>query len=209
VPYGAGAPVSIDGGPGVTAETARVFELGYRRQHGTSLSYAASAYVARYDRLRTLEPVGPASVQFQNRAEGLARGIELWGRWQPRAGWRLDAGLVVQGIDTRPRAGSFDLTTATGLGSNDAHHYWSLRSAHELGHGLQLDAGLRRVGALPQPAVPAYSELDARLLWRARPDLDLALAGVNLLHARHLEFRPGGARQLAERAIQLQLALRF
>ncbi len=58
----------------------------------------------------------------------------------------------------------------------------------DLPFNLQLNVSLRRVGALPNPAVPAYTEADARLGWEARQNLELSLSGFSLLHKRHREF---------------------
>lgn len=46
----------------------------------------------------------------------------------------------------------------------------------------------RRVGALPEPALPGYRELAGRLGWHATSTLELSLSGTNLLHGRHLEL---------------------
>ena len=46
-----------------------------------------------------------------------------------------------------------------------------------LGHGFTLDADLRYVGALPDPRVPAYAELNARLGWNITEPVQLSLAG--------------------------------
>ena len=204
-----GVPFAIDGGPAFQSETARVFELGYRAQPTAALSFAATAFVADYARLRTLEPVGFPSFQFQNRATALARGVEAWGRLQVSPSWRLDAGAVLQDIDIRLLPGSADITGMAGLGTNDPRHYWSLRSSHELTPTLHANVHLRYAARLPAPAVEAWHELDARIAWRPRPDIEIALAGVNLLDARHLEFSPAGARQFVRRAVQLQAAFNF
>ena len=69
------------GGPNFQSEVAKVVELGYRAQPLPTLSYSATAFYSRYDRLRTLEPqtspTAPALFEFENRAEGDTRGVEL------------------------------------------------------------------------------------------------------------------------------------
>ncbi|WP_431477389.1 hypothetical protein [Massilia eburnea] len=96
-------------------------------------------------------------------------------------------GLVVQDVDTRLKPGSKDATTV-GLVINDPHSYWQLRSSHEIGEHMQFDWTLRYNGSMPKPHVPSYHELDANLVWKASPHIDVALAGQNLLHARHGEW---------------------
>jgi iron complex outermembrane receptor protein len=69
----------------------------------------------------------------------------------------------------------------------------------------EVDAALRRVGALPNPAVPAYSELDLRVGWRPTRRVELAFGGNNLLHARHPEFGTVATRSLIERSLYVRL----
>jgi iron complex outermembrane receptor protein len=203
------SPYLIDGGPGFRSETADVFEIGYRAQHGATVSYSATVFYSDYDRLRTLEPRPGQGAVFENLGRGTARGIELWGSWKVLPDWRLAAGGVVQRIDTGVRDGSMDTSGRAGLATNDPRSYWRLRSSHDLAPGWQADLSLRFVGSLPQPAVPAYHELDARLAWQARPDLELAMAGRNLLHPSHAEFGAAGMRQKFERTVILSATLRF
>jgi iron complex outermembrane receptor protein len=205
-----GAPrYAIEGGPLFDCETARVLELGYRGQQSATLTYAATLFYSDYDRLRTLEPVAGQGAQFRNMGEGTAHGLEMWGRWQARETWRLSGGLVLQRIRTSLLPGSLDASGATGLATNDPSHYWSLRSSHDLADDLQADLALRHVGSLPTPAVPSYSELDARIAWQPHRNAELSLTGQNLLHRAHAEFGAAGTRQLIERAVLVKLALRF
>ena len=199
----------IAGGPQFDSETAQVLELGYRGHRAATLTYAATLFYSDYDRLRTLEPVAGQGAQFGNLGQGTARGLELWGRWQVRGDWRLSGGMVVQDIRTSLRAGSRDSSGSTGLATNDPSRYWSLRSSHDLADDLQADLMLRHVGSLPSPAVPDYTELDARIAWQPRPNLELSLTGQNLLRRSHAEFGAAATRQLLERAVLAKLALRF
>ena len=200
---------AIEGGPDFASETARVVELGYRAQPAPSLSFSATLFHSDYDRLRTLEARPGMPARFENRAQGLVRGLEAWASWQPVRGWRLAGGAVLQDIRVDAHADSRDRSRVAGLAVNDPKHYWSLRSAHELGRGLQLDLSLRHTSGLTQPAVPGYHELDARIAWQARPNLELALTGRNLLHDEHAEFGEPGMRQTFERSLTMSAILQF
>jgi iron complex outermembrane receptor protein len=179
----------VAGGPGFDAETANVFEVGYRAQPATTLSYSTTLFFSRYDRLRTLEPnpSGPGSV-FENLADGLTRGIEAWATWQVADAWRLSGGGVVQRVGTTLHPLSRDLTGTTGLFTSDPAHYWQVRSSFDLPAGQEFDVTVRHVGALPQPAVPAYTAVDARWGWRIRPGVELSVIAHNLCDPRHAEF---------------------
>jgi iron complex outermembrane recepter protein len=58
----------------------------------------------------------------------------------------------------------------------------------ELARDWVLNLELRRIGALPSPASPAYTELDSRIGWAVSASVEIALSGYNLLHPHHLEF---------------------
>jgi iron complex outermembrane receptor protein len=202
------------GGPQFESETEKVVELGYRIQPSPRWSYSVTAWIAKYDRLRTQEPnpQGPAYsglTEFRNMANGHTRGIEMWGRWQPMDGWRLGGGLVVQRIDTALYPGSRDPGGSDGVATADPSHYWQLRSSHDLPADMQLDWTLRRVGSLPRPAVPSYHELDLQWTWKATRNLDVSLIGQNLLHRSHPEFGAAPNRSVFERTAVLRLTYRF
>jgi iron complex outermembrane receptor protein len=196
----------IAGGPDFESEVANVFELGYRAQPTPTLSYSATAFYGRYDKLRTLEPNpnGTGSV-FRNFANGHTRGIEAWATWQAAKAWRLSGGGVVQRIDTAPEAISQDRSGATGLATSDPSHYWMLRSSHDLAGGQELDVTLRYVGALASPAVPSYTAVDLRYGWRIRKGLELSLIGRNLFDPKHAEAGAAPGRSVYERAALLKL----
>jgi iron complex outermembrane receptor protein len=61
---------------------------------------------------------------------------------------------------------------------------------------FSVDAMLRHIGDLPSPANQDYTELSARLAWRASESLELALSGFNLLDDRHSEYALPTAREI-------------
>ena len=71
---------------------------------------------------------------------------------------------------------------------NDPSIQWQLRSVLDLPANQELDIAVRHVGALPNPAVPAYTALDARWAWRAMPGFEVSIVGQNLADAKHVEW---------------------
>jgi iron complex outermembrane receptor protein len=65
------------------------------------------------------------------------------------------------------------------------------------------------MGALSQPAVPSYTALDLRLGWRPRPNIDLSIAGQNLLGSGHGEFTDVATRTYIKRAVFVKLECRY
>jgi iron complex outermembrane recepter protein len=51
-----------------------------------------------------------------------------------------------------------------------------------------VDAMLRKIGELPDPALDAYTELSARLAWRINDRVEIAVKGFNLLNETHPEY---------------------
>lgn len=192
---------AVAGGPDFVSEIADVYEVGYRSQPMADLSWSATLFYSRYDRLRTLElnSKGPGLV-FKNMAEARARGVELWGSWQVTAPWRLHAGLVAQNLDIQRKPGSLDLTNTTGLANGDPDYYWLVRSSYEFSSRLALHASLRHVEELENTKVPAYEELDLHLSWMPVPGWSFSLIGQNLLSSEHAEFGPEGGRSVYERS---------
>jgi iron complex outermembrane receptor protein len=74
---------------------------------------------------------------------------------------------------------------------------------------LRFDTALRWIDDLPDPAVPDYIELDARLAWRATPELELAIVATNLLHGSHPETSAQGAPDRIRRGVFVDAILGF
>lgn len=135
---------------------------------------------------------------------GHTSGIELWGTWQALPGWRLSGGLTTLHKNLRLRAESTDPVGASNLG-NDPKHQWSIRSSFDLPHGQELDVTVRRVASLPEPAVPAYTAVDARYGWRVNDKVELSVSVRNLLDDDHAEFNAAPDRSEIARSVLLQL----
>src|SRR3546814_3044975 len=71
---------------------------------------------------------------------------------------------------------------------NDPKHRVSLRSSMDIGPRINVDADLRYVSRLPDPHVPGYVELGARIGWRFIDEAELSISGFNLLHNRPYEL---------------------
>jgi iron complex outermembrane receptor protein len=165
------------------------YELGYRGQPTARSSLSVSAFYNVYDKLRTFErpPNAPAPITIANQMEGETYGIEAWGAYQIRDWWRVSAGANWLHADLRFKPGSSRLGGFS-IAGNDPKYQASLRSSMALAKSGSLDLQLRRVGALPAPASPAYTELNGRFAWGLTDALELAIVGVNLLHDHHPEF---------------------
>lgn len=173
------------------------YELGYRAQPTARSSLSISTFYNVYDDLRSFELTNRGlPIVFANEMEGETYGFEAWGGYQVADWWRLSGGYSRLHKDLDFKPGSSRLT-GTDIAGNDPAYQASLRSMMDLSHGVAVDVDLRRIGALPAPASPSYTELGARVRWAVTRSLELAVTGENLLRPHHPEFgRAGGTLQV-------------
>jgi iron complex outermembrane receptor protein len=180
-------PYLLAGGPRVRAEVARVFEIGYRGQVGQDLSYSVTAFRNLYDHLRTTDVSADGStIEFGNRMEGAAHGIEAWASYQMTDAWRLSAGATALRERFSLKPGSADVGSVATTGADPAYTA-QLRSNYAFDAARELEVAVRRVGALGRPAVPGYTALDLRFGWRVAKGMELSLIGTNL-NGGHREY---------------------
>jgi iron complex outermembrane recepter protein len=196
-------PPFTAGNEAFESEKLIAYELGLRAEPTRALTVALATYYNDYDDLRSFEPP-PGQVvplMFGNLLEGRTYGAELTADYQPGTRWRLSGGYTRLHVDLERKPGSRDPFVGA-IDSRDWDHQAFLRSSFALPGNLELDGALRRIGRLENFQVPAYTELDLRLGWRASSALDVSLNGHNLLHDAHGEFGPVG-RLLIERSVYL------
>ena len=183
-----GPTVLIKGGD-FQPEKLLAYELGYRAQPGLNSSISVSTFYNVYDDLRTAEysPGPRLPAMFANLMEGKTYGVEVWGSYQVSDWWRLDAGANWLHKNLRFEPASAQIAGVS-IAGDDPSYQASLRSTMYFArHGLfYLD--LRQIGSLPDPASPAYTELNARIAWDFSRSVEVSLQGSNLIHPRHLEF---------------------
>jgi iron complex outermembrane receptor protein len=194
----------IRGGPNFVSEIVNVVELGWRAQPTSALSYSITAFHHDYDDLRSGQPP-PAFIE--NRISGPVKGVEAWASLEPASGWRLMGGLSILDKDLEVEPGSTDPTGPSALG-NDPDHQWILRSSLDLPRRHEIDLMVRHVDSLPEPAVPAYTAVDARWGWRPARGVELSLTVYNLLDREHPEFNAAPGRSEYGRGAFLELVWR-
>jgi iron complex outermembrane recepter protein len=194
-------PFIIAGGPDFDSELAHVAEVGWRSQTSPAWTWSATLFHHRWDRLRSGEL--PPNAQVRNQIEGSTSGFEAWSAWQPVAAWRLSGGFTVLHKRLRLESGSRDPEGPRSLG-NDPRLQATVRATFQPAAQHEVELGVRRIGELPDPVVPAYTAVDLRWGWQVRPAIGVALAAFNLLDAGHVEFGAAG-RSVQPRHAQLQV----
>jgi len=192
VRFFAGPVTAVEGSPGFRSEVVVSYELGWRIQPAPGLSLDTATFYSVYDHLRSQEATdGGLPVVLANKAKATTAGIEVSANYQMRPWLRWTAGYSYLDERFGLEPGSSDPTGGTAEG-DDPGNQLSLRASLDLPRRVQLDFFLRHVGELPQPVVPAYTELDVRLGWEPVAGLELSLVGRNLLHPHHAEFGAAG-----------------
>jgi iron complex outermembrane receptor protein len=202
-----GGAVLLYGNPNFEPEKLTAYEIGARVQPTPRLSFSVSGYFNVYDDLRTVE-IDRATffpITWGNLMHGHTWGLDAWGSYQAAPWWRLSASYSLLEKDLAFDPGATRILGVAQAG-DDPRHRAMLKSSMNLGSRFTLDAALRYVSALPEPFVPAYTELNGRLAWHVSDRVELGLSGWNLLHDRHVEFPQGNA---IPRSFLVDLRLRF
>lgn len=189
---------TITGNKGFNSEDLLAYELGYRVQPMDQLSLDIAAFYNNYDNLLTFETGAPypgdavmshlviPAFPANDKMSGETYGAELSAQWRATSWWRFQASYTRLQIQLYPR-GSTDPGPKRFEGTSPDNQF-SLRSSMDLPLDLELDAFLRYVDNLPEYKIDGYTEMDIRLGWNPRKDLELSLVGRNLLNDSHPEF---------------------
>jgi iron complex outermembrane recepter protein len=183
-----GVPL-VRGSDDFESEAMTGWETGYRVQPRANVSIDVTGFVQSYDRLRSQEAplAGPIPIDLGNTLNGRSSGVELALGFQPLKRLRTEASYSYLDLEITRDAGSRDVSNGASE-ANDPHHLFTLRGAVDLAGDIEVDGWLRHVSALPNPAVPGFTELNARVGWQFRPTVEFALVGQDLLHGSHPEF---------------------
>lgn len=193
------------------SEKVTALEAGYRGEPASWLSLSVNLFYNFYDELRTTELLsGPVlQVQLLNGRKGSTWGIEAWSKAQVTPWWRLSLGATTLHKDLHVVDHRVDLQPRNSLGA-DPEWQAVASSDMDLTSRLKLTLDARAVGPLDlPPAVDGYIEAGGQLSYDLTDEIELFVAGRNLLHRTHRENGDAGAAQLARRTIYAGTRLRF
>lgn len=200
--------IAINGNPALKPQEVLATEIGYRDQFSARLSLDAAAFYNRYKNLITNEPGNPVAevsppplhllipARMQNLMDGETHGVEIGANWQALPAWRLGLGYAWLKTRMSLDPASRNPTRLLAVTGSSPARQLQLKSRLDLSEKLELDAFLYCVGRLrvanvltPVPVdIPGYARLDLRVGYRPAKNLELSLAGQNLLDTRHQEF---------------------
>ena len=209
--------VILKGSDAFGSETVIASELGYRSQLGARATTSISFFYNQYDDIRStvLTPVTILPLYFQNGLQGTTHGFEFTLTYQLKDWWRMFSSYNMLREDIKVKPGQTDFSNALNE-TADPKWQFSLRSSMDLPKRFSVNTAFRWVGSLTinnngKPAtVPSYAELDGQIAWRFVKDIELSVAGRNLLNAYHVEYGiPGPAQQAIQRSVFVKIAGTF
>jgi iron complex outermembrane receptor protein len=188
--------VQLKGSDTHISEEVLAYEVGYRSKPHPRFSLDIAAFYNIYHHLNSISSTGATSFEpspvphinqvfvIGNGLNAETYGVELASVWSVLDWWCLHAAYTWMDINTH--GGASISVQAEPI----PHHQVSLRSQTDLGRDVDFDLWLRYVESIPSIKIGGYVTLDARLAWRPVRNLELSLAGQNLMHDSRLEFRP-------------------
>ena len=184
-----------------SSEDLIAYELGYRIQITKSFALDLASYVNEYEHLNIYSDIDAGAETY---------GAELSANWNIFEWWRIMASYTYLNMHIRQHhypPPPFDPNSPYPYPGDPNHsqppppdispdkfspnHQFVIHSSIDFYRNLEFDLELRYVDNLGI-YVPSYKELDARLGWNPRKDLELSIVGRNLLHDHHFEFPSHG-----------------
>jgi iron complex outermembrane receptor protein len=199
--------VRLEPNPDFQPEELAAYEAGYRVRRGQWAYVTAAAFYNSLNDLLSTELTGafvegdgdqPARVilpvMFRNGLSGDSYGAELTADLRPLPWLRTTANYSYLRVTVTPDPGATDVSQEHHYEGITPRHQLQVQAAVDLPHRMTADWLFRRGSTLalqPADAVPAYTTLTVRVGWQLTRQLEIAVLGENLDHARHIEW-PGG-----------------
>jgi len=191
-------------------EKVTAYEAGGRVDLSAGVSSSIALFYNDYDDLRTIEPTAATflPLSWGNLVKGDTYGVEAWATWQISPWWRVSPSFTALREQFTFKPGASRILGLSQVADDPSSHA-DLSSSMRLSRQISLDATLRYVGALPDPALPHYLELNGQVGWQATEDLQISINGLNLLHARHYEFPSSQGGEAIGRSVMAQARWKF
>ena len=191
---------TLNGNDHFDSEELIAYEAGYRWLPRDDFSLDLALYYNDYDRLLTADPLSRQTFNelfLQNKLFGSTYGVELAVDWRPIHQVQCKLAYTYIGFDLKLDSDNIHSDLADIVEEISPRHQVSLLTTYTLTRGLQLNLWGRYVGELKSSKnilargtvhADEYLEMDVNLSWQAMDNLELMLAGRNLLNSSHLEY---------------------
>ena len=205
--------VQLIGNEALESEELIAYELGFRGRLMERMSLDFAAYLYDYDKLIKVEPLGAPTMGtqliqpvFQNNTNALNAGFEIALNYLLSDQISLSLQYSYLNIDMDfPGVSQFDEEGST------PHNTITAQMVYDITNEVQVGLSGRFVDELTSIPIDSYCEIDARLGWKPRENVEFSLVGKNLLDASHQESSLATTTTMfeIERAIYAELSLEF
>jgi iron complex outermembrane receptor protein len=173
----------------LVSESVIAYELGYRVQATDKFSWDIATYYNTYKDVILSDEYYYEVISnylpffYHNSLSGRTWGVELAAEYDITEKWKLSGSYTYLFL----KMDNDSMGYCNGWNPANLVYF---RSSWDLKKDVDFDLILRYVDEIPVlgNGVPAYVTMDARLAWRPRKHLELALVGQNLLQPRHVEY---------------------
>ena len=185
--YEATAPGQIAGNPDLKSEELIAYEMGYRVQPTTWLSFDTSAFYNDYHNLiETYLPAGSFQPAYEQYQKAQTYGVEPSFTAQLQPWWKLSGSYSLLNFHVdNSGIPPGDTVLDIPLNKVDPTNEFSLRSSFDLPENVDIDLGGRYVDKIV--GANGYFAVDVRVGWKPTPNWELSIVGQNLLSGNHLE----------------------
>ncbi|MFH0783593.1 MAG: TonB-dependent receptor [Pseudomonadota bacterium] len=192
---------SLRGNSDFNSESLIAYEAGYRWQARRNVSFDIAAYHNDYDDIYSavggtnqLDP----DLRFKNSQEGTGQGVEFVANWQANSRWSLNFTYAWQELDLKYKDPS-QVSRLQGSSSiiNSPKHQAAVRSSFDFSENWQSNLWLRYVDSFTgrnsvdrtsDISIPAQFYFDANLVYKPAKNIEIMLAGQNLLNSSQLQY---------------------
>ena len=199
IPDGRPLLLSFFGDHDLESEDLFSYEIGYRFKVTDMFSLDIATFYNVYNNLRTLEPGYPfieslpspshllIPINTNNKMDGETYGIEIVSNWQVLEWWQIKNSYTYLDMELHLDNDSKDLLSE-GQEKQSPQNQFMARSIMNLPWDLELDTLFRYVDNLSDLDVNSYINLDLRLGWKPKDNIEISIVGQNLLDSNHKEF---------------------
>ena len=199
-PLGTGKS-SLRGTSAFDSESLIAYEAGYRWQARRNVFFDIAAYYNDYDDIysavRSTSALDP-DLHFKNSQEGTGHGVEFAANWQASSWLLLNFTYTWQELDLNfkdpSEVGGLEGSSST---INSPKHLAAVRTSIDFSENWQSNLWLRYVDSFtgrnstdPTSEIPVSSQFyfDANLVYKPAKNIEIMLAGQNLLNSSQLQY---------------------
>lgn len=181
------------------AEKLIAYEAGYRADITKKVSLDIATFYNEYDDqylpmranpfLSSLRPPRlTVPFNYQNNLKGYTYGVEIAPNWQVTDKWQLSAGYSFLEMQFTPKNGDKTTFADEDVEGSSPEHQLNIRSYYDVTDNVTLDAAVYYTDELPYQNIKDKLRVDTRVAWKPKQDIELSIAGQNLLDDKSPEF---------------------